>query len=134
MTREWDESLSVGEEQLDAEHQAFFGFVSELEQAVADGKGGDVLGEIVLRLLEYVQTHFAYEERLLAEAGYQGLERHRTVHSEFSKRVLELRRRVVTGDALALDRRALLFLRNWWVQHVQKVDGEYAVELEWVER
>jgi len=67
---DWDESLSVGIPDIDAEHRYFSHLINELNEATV---GRLALAEIKSRMqaiLDDAAAHFAHEEALSAEWGY----------------------------------------------------------------
>ena len=76
----WDESYSVKVQRCDVEHQKLFQIINALQDAMAAGKGRDVIKRIVQELNSYTKSHFTAEEMLLARANYPQLSTHRSEH------------------------------------------------------
>lgn len=55
---QWSESLSVGNTLIDQDHKELVTLVNELHQVVQDGKGIEVLGNILQALFTYTKEHF----------------------------------------------------------------------------
>jgi len=69
---EWKPEYSVQIPEIDAQHQRLFCLAAELHNAMAQGKGKNVLEHSLAQLVDYTKTHFAHEERLMQESGYEG--------------------------------------------------------------
>ena len=60
--------------------------------------------------------------------GYGGMNHHLLEHEEFSRNVLDFQDKCSKGESVnAMD--MLLFLRGWLVNHILKIDREYAAFL-----
>jgi hemerythrin len=130
MTRiRWSRRLSVGVDEIDAQHQEWIRHHNLLADAVGRHEGPVRLGQVLGFLLDYVTGHFAAEERLMADHGYPDRASHAARHAEF---------KAILGDLVrdyreegASNRLATAVdgeLRAWLVQHITTVDlrlGEF---------
>lgn len=121
----WSEEYSVGDVDLDRQHQKLFAMVNRLAQAMAQGKGKDTLGALLEDLADYTETHFEQEERAMARAGYPELAAHRQAHARLTDRVREVIERFRNGE-FGLSMEVLNFLENWLKKHILSVDQKYA--------
>jgi hemerythrin len=80
MAFDWDEALSVGVEELDAEHRQILRRVRRLATAVIDGGSEEIRGTLKF-LHGFLVEHFANEEDWMAEAGYPGWREHARHHA-----------------------------------------------------
>lgn len=123
----WQESLRIGVEGIDAQHREMFARFSALIAACMEGKGRERIAELFAFLEEYVSTHFADEERLLAEIAFPDSARHREAHRQFTERLtglfLQFER---DGATLALVVETNRMLVNWLVEHISGMDREIA--------
>src|SRR5271169_2064385 len=108
----WTEQYSVNIAALDAQHQGLFATINELNEALARGAGARTTEPVLLKLVQYAQTHFGAEEALMTEHQFPGLETHCMEHQRFGKKVakfLEDHRAGKQGVPVSL----LLFLQTW---------------------
>jgi hemerythrin len=124
----WSSALSVGVKEFDEQHKVLVTMVNDLHAAMMGGKGNQVLGPILGSLIEYTQTHFAGEERLLAQHGYGALAHHRAEHAKLVQQVVALQQKFQTGKG-ALTIEVLSFLKDWLVTHIQGEDRQYGAFL-----
>lgn len=117
----WDGSLTVGVTAIDSDHQRLVAYVNQLHEAMQAGRGRDVVGGVLKRLLDYTRTHFATEERLMQLHGYPHAEPHRIQHQTLVKEVVELERRFADGEA-ALTMKVMTMLKDWLSHHIQGSD------------
>jgi hemerythrin len=120
-TLEWRDSYRTHVAEIDDDHQRLFKLAGSLDRAVRSGNGEKAVRPALLELLDYAQTHFATEERLMQAARFPGLEGHRREHEGF---VASLRRRIdLPAAVIAKD--LSLMVGNWLVDHVVRTDRDY---------
>lgn len=126
----WDDGLATGIREVDDQHRRLLELVNHLNDAVAEGRGDDILGETLSELIDYTIYHFSTEERLMSAAAYPEYVSHQACHDSLTKKVLETRRRMRSGEK-ALSREVLEFLRDWLLHHIKGSDqkvGRYLLE------
>ncbi|MEY2633873.1 MAG: hypothetical protein RIR00_2527, partial [Pseudomonadota bacterium] len=80
---------------------------------------GDVLGEMT----DYTISHFAFEEALMEDAGYQFCKAHKRIHELFIKRVSEYQMRFTGGEDVAEELNTML--SKWLYNHIRNDDAAY---------
>ncbi|MBE2886467.1 bacteriohemerythrin [Geobacter anodireducens] len=124
----WSDSLSVKVKQFDDQHKKLVDMVNQLFDAMKAGKGNQVMGGILKSLIQYTQTHFAAEERVLKQHGYPDLEAHKKEHNALVMQVLDLQKQLQEGKSV-LTQHVMTFLRDWLSKHIQGDDKKYGVYL-----
>ncbi|ANA39328.1 bacteriohemerythrin [Geobacter anodireducens] len=124
----WSDSLSVKVKQFDDQHKKLVDMVNQLFDAMKAGKGNQVMGDILKSLIQYTQTHFAAEERVLKQHGYPDLEAHKKEHNALVMQVLDLQKQLQEGKSV-LTQHVMTFLRDWLSKHIQGDDKKYGVYL-----
>ena len=124
----WSPAFSVKIKKFDDQHMKLVAMVNELHDAMKEGKGHEILGNILNGLITYTATHFADEEKLLAQHYYPELAQHKAIHAELVKQVLELQGKFKSGQAI-LTLSVMIFLKDWLVKHIQGDDKKYGVYL-----
>jgi len=120
----WDNGLSVGVVEIDQQHQKMVGMINDLNDAMKQGKGKDVLGKIVSGLASYAGTHFRTEEGYFARFAYPDAEHHTKAHADFTKKVVEFKAGFDKGKiGLTID--VMNFLSNWLQGHIKGEDKKY---------
>lgn len=125
---EWDESLSVGVGEIDAQHKGLLCLINELHEAMKEGRSREMLGQVVARLKDYARTHFSTEEKYLRQTAFPGCEEHRIQHDRFIEQVLDFELEMAEGRATPLE--VVRFLLDWYVRHVKGLDRQYAGHLQ----
>lgn len=125
---QWREAYSVSVARLDNQHKHLIGMINGLHEVMLAGGKQDHLQAVLEDLLTYTQSHFADEEKAMAQAGYPKLaahqQKHRAMQAEV-KRLLELARTEQTTVSIKL----MTFLKDWLTKHICQTDHEYAPAL-----
>jgi hemerythrin len=124
----WNDSYSVKVALCDQQHQKLFAIINELADAMRMGKGQDVVGKTVGELVQYTRTHFQQEEALMKKANYPQLAPHQAMHQKFVADIEALLQKAKEGH-VANSIQVLNLLRDWLVNHIQKVDKQYSAHL-----
>ena len=125
----WKEIYQTGIVALDKEHQGLVEQINRLSEAIREKRGDDVLGDILLILAEYTESHFEHEERLMQEYGFPGLAEHQQKHQELRDTVQAMKARS-EGATEGLAQELYKFLRGWLLEHIVEVDKKYGAYLE----
>jgi hemerythrin len=122
---DWSDDLSVGVEEIDAQHKVLVGLVNEMHEAIHKRHGSDVVREILGKLADYTRIHFAVEESLMRILGYPGYEEHKAQHEELLHHVVELTQKVDAGKT-AIGFELMHFLKVWLTKHIMESDKQYS--------
>lgn len=120
----WSDSLSVNVAEIDQQHRNLIAMINELNDAMKQGKGKDVLGQIVNRLISYTATHFKTEETYFAQFGYPDMENHKKEHAAFVRKVLSFKEGFEKKE-LSLTIEVMRFLSDWLKKHIMGTDKRY---------
>ncbi len=119
----WDHKLDTGIDVIDAQHKRIVEYINELE--IAKQKGDrHLLNDIIEQLIDYTQSHFGFEEEMMAEAGYKFIKPHKKVHELFIKRVSEFTLRSAKGEDIVEELHTML--SKWLINHIANEDRDYA--------
>ena len=125
---EWTEALRVDCAEIDAEHRSLFEMAEGLHQAMLDGRGRGVLSDLLERLSDYCNEHFAHEERLMLQYNFPGTAGHRELHRGFRERIDGLKDRHRKGET-TMTLEMLQMLSSWLTHHVAHRDRELGVHV-----
>lgn len=124
MKLEWKTSNSVGIKELDDQHVKLIEITRDLSVGVNSKFKVEAAEVAIEDYRAFAKTHFAYEERMMAEADFPGLNEHRLEHEQFFKDLDALEARLRGGDesaSLALLEMAKVYLRD----HIGTMDKAY---------
>lgn len=126
---EWNQSLSVGVKEVDNQHKELFKRVSDLLDALSQGKGRQEVGNLIKFLADYTVTHFRDEEALMAKHNYPGLDEQKKEHAQLIKDLGELKKEFeAVGPSLTLLMQIQRKAVDWLTNHISKSDkkiGEF---------
>jgi len=122
---QWDSTFSVNVAEIDKQHQKLIEFINNLNDAMKQGKGKDVLANIINELSNYATSHFAFEEGYFDKFGYPAAASHKLDHSNFVKKVSEFKNGFDSGQ-VALTVTVMNFLKDWLKNHIQGIDKKYS--------
>lgn len=118
----WTPDLDTGIAVIDQQHMRIVDYINTLESANIDGTK-EVVGRTLDELVDYTVSHFAFEESLQEEAGYQFCKPHRKVHELFIRRINEYVGRFRAGEDIASELHTLL--SAWLINHIRRDDADY---------
>ena len=119
----WSPQYSVGVHEMDAQHQVLIDIINKLYAALRQGKAHAVQADLLQELLDYTKSHFSKEESLLRLHRYEGLAQQERLHRGFEKKIAEFGQRLESGGAIGVE--AMNFLKDWLINHIQKIDRQY---------
>lgn len=121
---EWTQALSVGVDEIDAQHRELFRRAARLLEGLRRGEPEEI-GGLVDFLHEYAVEHFGAEEEHMRRTRYPGYARHKAEHDRFISDLLALAReheRKGAGAFMAL--KVNQWLTQWLREHVSGTDAE----------
>jgi hemerythrin len=122
----FDSRFAVGIDQVDREHQKLFEIAGRVHDCLTadSATATDAARAAVAELLDYTETHFASEEKLMEAAGFPELEVHRSLHRGLIAQARDMEMRVELGERhvpLELNR----FIYAWLVDHIMSNDKRF---------
>jgi len=125
MSIEWSQSLSVSIAEIDEQHKKLIAMINDLGAGMKAGKGKEVLGPVLNKLISYTGEHFTYEERLFDQHGYAAKASHKLEHTNFVKKIADFKKGFEAGTAMvSID--VMNFLSDWLKNHIMKTDMSYS--------
>jgi hemerythrin len=124
----WNESYTVKVGRCDDDHKKLFSLINALHDAMLDGKGAVVIGQVIKELANYTQYHFSAEEAMMEKTKYPGLPAHRLQHREFVSQVEQFKRDLLEGKG-GQTITVAVFLNDWLTKHIRQTDQQYSAHL-----
>ncbi|MDA8098400.1 MAG: bacteriohemerythrin [Nitrospiraceae bacterium] len=130
MTFTWTEELATEVAEIDSQHQELFRRVNGILEACREKKGRQEIGKFIEFLEDYVDEHFAGEERRMLAVGYPALSSHRAEHRDFTRQLSEIKKEFTTyGSGINVVLMAVRASGDWLVNHIRKTDRAMAARL-----
>ena len=120
----WTDALCIGISQIDQQHKKLVDIINQLDRAMRDRKGKDVLQEIIQNLTSYTHYHFSAEEELFELSDYEHIEEHKATHAKFIAKIDDFAENFSKGG-LGLSIDIMTFLSDWLIHHIQGTDKNY---------
>jgi len=124
----WMDDYSVGVASIDAQHKHLVGMINGMKEVLSRGSKSDEVAALLDDLLEYTDSHFAFEEGLMAKAAYEELNAHKEKHTAMKAEVRRLLAQASNGNVV-VPLTLMQFLRNWLARHIMVTDKAYASAL-----
>ncbi|MFH1982046.1 MAG: bacteriohemerythrin [Pseudomonadota bacterium] len=121
---DWKEDYSVGIQKIDLQHKKLVGYLNDLYEAMRAGHGKDALEKVLNGLVSYTKTHFADEEKLMADGGYPDVDAHRQKHEKMAAKVGAFYQQYREGT-ISNPIQITNFLKDWLVKHIMETDRQY---------
>jgi len=121
---EWSNELSVGIEEIDAQHKVLVDLLNQTHEAIQQRYTAQVTNDIIDQLGEYTRVHFAVEESLMRILHYPDYERHKEEHEKLIEQLNELRAKLGTGKG-SIGFELGHFLKGWLTRHIMEADKRY---------
>lgn len=127
----FDKSLETGDERIDSQHRELIDRINKLLEACSTGKEKESAVRTLDFLMDYVEEHFADEERLQKEADYPEYEAHKAEHDRFVQTVDELRQMLEEeeGPTPAFVNAVKRNIVDWLLNHIEAWDRDVAVHV-----
>ncbi|HMK44773.1 MAG TPA: bacteriohemerythrin [Dissulfurispiraceae bacterium] len=124
----WGKDFSVGIESIDEQHKQLIALVNGFHEAMLQRQGKPVMEKLLDGLVDYTIRHFAHEERLFSEHGYQDMKEHKKQHDALAKEVSRFSKDLHAGRPV-LSVEVMSFLKEWLQEHIQGTDMKYSAFL-----
>ena len=121
----WDDSLSVGIQAIDDEHQKLLSLINNLQTAVLYPTGESFERQALSELVDYTKYHFEREEKLMQENGYPDFEPHKQQHEEMIEKVNRFLESYENDREGTVDE-LTGFLKTWLINHIAGTDQKYS--------
>lgn len=119
----WNDSDNLGIPIIDEQHRCIVSTINSLYCFLRTKSAKKMLNPIINSIREYTKIHFYTEEHILIDTGYPHLLAHQELHAKLTVKALSTgNESILMGDPQAF----LIFLKNWWLNHIRQQDRLYA--------
>jgi hemerythrin len=128
---EWNDDFLIGNGELDGHHMHLVDLLNRVYTTCMSHSSSDDLKKIVDELIDYVDYHFAAEERVMQEHDYPGLTEQKHEHGEFKQRLDRLKNAISdthqfsTIESIELTQ----MLADWVKNHITDMDTKLGIHL-----
>jgi len=118
----WTEKYATGIRVIDGQHKRIIHYINQLTDA-QNLNEPELVGEVLINLIDYTLSHFAFEESLMDEAGYSAANIHKQTHVAFREKIEHYQQRYKAGEDVSNDLFQLLNI--WLMNHIVEDDSSY---------
>ncbi len=119
----WTDDFSTGIDVIDGQHKRIIHYINQLADAQNTKDPGST-SEVLINLIDYTFSHFAFEESLMDEAGYIAADIHKKTHEGFREKITYFQQKHNDGVDVTNDLTKLLNI--WLINHIADDDSSYA--------
>jgi hemerythrin len=124
----WDASLSVHNEELDAQHKSWLDILNKLHDAMLNDAPEALVQsklDALRAMIDYTQEHFSAEETYMRQAGFPHIEAHMGLHRSFVDQINGFYEDLQAGKAV-LGTQVIKVMQDWLKVHIATEDSKYA--------
>ena len=118
----WSEDLSTGIRVIDGQHKRIIHYINQLSDA-QELNDRELVGEVLVNLVDYTLSHFAFEESLMDDAEYSAADIHKKTHEAFRSKINSYKKSFEAGEDVAEELNKLLNV--WLLDHIADDDSSY---------
>ena len=119
---EWNENFSVGVDSVDYEHQNLIAMINMIYAELEDRRDMDQIRQTMAEVHLEISAHFALEERIMKDAGYDEYQAHKSNHEDLLDQIRILMDAIENEPDTALDKLSEE-LADWFGDHFQTFDA-----------
>ncbi|WP_319467639.1 bacteriohemerythrin [uncultured Pseudodesulfovibrio sp.] len=118
---QWDESMSVGHDEIDDQHKKLIGLINRAYKAMQK-HDEHMMVSLINEMRDYATMHFTTEETLIENYGFPKMTEHKWQHAKFNKTVEDFQKKQF--DTMNLSQ-IFVFLSRWLTTHIMEEDMQY---------
>ncbi len=119
----WDESLRVGIDPIDQQHQQLIEQLNLLMIALQENKAKSEIERIIGFLEQYINRHFGFEENCMNAYQCPVACENKKAHHYFRQTFEEIKQQFrQEGASLSLVLKVNRNLLDWFINHIRKID------------
>jgi hemerythrin len=125
---EWKRELQLGVEPFDSHHEHLFTLMNQTYDLVSSNALPAEYCHIIQELQNYAVYHFSAEEQWMQAQNYPLLMTHIQQHKQFLQEVNRFEKEFAKVNPMVAIG-MLTFIKEWLLNHIYKVDADYAAFL-----
>lgn len=122
---EWSDKFSTDILSIDHQHQELLFLSQNLLNVLSDADATLADKQSALTdLVDHTIAHFDYEERVMRNIGYPGLERHMREHEDLRREISAIAESVKTGNDAGEWKGLVSMVQVWVLRHIIASDSK----------
>ncbi|MCP5093510.1 MAG: hemerythrin family protein [Gammaproteobacteria bacterium] len=119
---EWKPEYSVGIASMDDEHREMIALINDVYAKLGTSPDADTIEDCLEEIFNTISLHFALEERIMREQGYDEYEDHKEDHEDLLDEIRDLMDEFVADEKEGA-RRLEEGLSGWFSKHFVSFDA-----------
>lgn len=120
----WADSLSVGVQKIDDQHKRWLALANDMHNALREGRGRQEVNGCLDGIVDYMSTHFAFEESEMRRTDYPSYADHKALHDAFALDIKDLQKKAAAKE-LSVSIDVMSTMKDWLVNHITKIDKQF---------
>jgi hemerythrin len=120
---EWKEEFKVGITSVDHEHRQLIGLINDLHGSLAGRPTKDAVSRVLGEIYAKIAAHFALEERVMRERGYDQYDDHKTDHERLLDEIRDIMDRYESDAYFNYETALAAELHDWFATHFRTKDS-----------
>ena len=118
----WSDELSIGDHDIDRQHQALVKLLNRLRQALESRAPAEEIAAQLGEIKRHTEWHFRYEEGLMDEHDLKGADAHKMLHESLLADLDDVVADFSGGKYDQLEDLLQNYLKFWLLDHITHVD------------
>jgi hemerythrin-like metal-binding protein len=123
---EWNEGMSVGIPEIDADHQRFISLLNELNRSITERMKATEIHKRLQHVIDDTERHFEQEEKFFQEWRYPNAGVHAGIHKQVLNTLKTIQDSFIPYGLEAEWLDAALKIKNILISHILAEDMQYA--------
>jgi hemerythrin-like metal-binding protein len=123
---EWNEGMSVGIPEIDADHQRFISLLNELNRSITERRKATEIHKRLQHVIDDTERHFEQEEKFFQEWRYPNAGVHAGIHKQVLNTLKNIQDSFIPYGIEAEWLDAALKIKNILISHILVEDMQYA--------
>ena len=119
---EWSDDFSVGVADIDEEHKGLIDLINQLYANLQRGASADEVADFFGEIYANISAHFALEEKIMRESGYQEYAAHKNEHEQLLDEIRDLMDEYEQHSAID-ESELSARLQTWFGNHFKTMDS-----------
>jgi hemerythrin-like metal-binding protein len=120
---DWKDEFAVGVEAVDHEHKQLIALINELHARLDDERSQAEVQNFFGEIHAAISSHFALEERIMQDAGYDDFAAHKADHERLLDEIREIMDRHWRGAYERYEDVLSSHLKDWFTRHFRDMDA-----------
>ena len=120
----WNESYSVGVQELDQQHKKLIMMINQVIVSGDDSGSSGLMSSLLTQMTRYAEIHFQAEEKYMLDFCFPEYGSHHREHMAFIRKTARFITTTISNEESILSD-MFTYLNEWLIAHILKSDMQY---------